>query len=351
MSYDLHKHILGALIGAGAGDGMGAATEARTTAQIRECFGHVVTDFEVPPNDTFGRGNVAGQATDDFSSAFFLANALAEHEGVVDHDAICQALVDWSEHKVFFDRFAGPTTRAAIRRFKGEEVPESGGVRLLTRQATNGAGMRISPVGMFNPGNVDKAIAEAAEVAASTHDNQLAISSACAVAAAVSRALTPDADLYNVLQASLYGAREGERIGLETANEVAGPSVVSRLELAISIGLGAGDPWEKMLALGRKVGAGLHAAEAIPCAIGLVAANPGDAMGVLIGGVNIGYDTDTIATMAGAVAGALYGADAFPTHFLPTIEKANGLDVSGLAQRISRIASARVSQEGGACHD
>ena len=42
----LHSRILGSLIGSAAGDAMGAATEARTTEQILECFGHRVTDFE-----------------------------------------------------------------------------------------------------------------------------------------------------------------------------------------------------------------------------------------------------------------------------------------------------------------
>ena len=36
----MFNKILGGLIGAGAGDAMGAATEARTTEQILEHFGH-----------------------------------------------------------------------------------------------------------------------------------------------------------------------------------------------------------------------------------------------------------------------------------------------------------------------
>ena len=48
----MYDRILGGLIGAGAGDAMGAATEARTTEQILAYFGHEVTDFEKPPMDT-----------------------------------------------------------------------------------------------------------------------------------------------------------------------------------------------------------------------------------------------------------------------------------------------------------
>ncbi len=345
MAYSLYSSILGALIGAAAGDGMGAATEARTTQQIIDYFGHPVTDFETPPMDTFGAGNIPGQATDDFSSAWFLAKSIAEHQGNVDVAAVQAALIDWSEHAVFFDRFAGPTTRIAIRRYKGEDIPATGGVKLLSRQATNGSAMRISPLGMFNPGNLERTIADSITVTMITHDNYLALAGACAISCAVSKALMPDADLYSVLQAALYGAREGERRGLQIGHDLAGPSLVSRLEKAIEIGLGEGSPEEKMFKLGDCIGAGLHVCEAIPAAVGFVAANPGDPLGALFGAVNVGYDTDTIATMTGAIVGALYGAEAFPAHYLPTLEAANGLAITPLAEQITAIATARISQE------
>lgn len=338
----LYNKILGGLIGGGAGDAMGAATEARTTGQIREYFGHEVTDFEVTPPDTFGAGNQPGQLTDDFSAAYFVARHIVEANGTVNAQIVKEALVDWSEHPVFFDRFAGPTTRMAIRRFRGEKIEEqSGGVRLLTRQATNGGAMKISPVGLLNAGNVDQAIRDAVTVTMVTHDNYLAISGACAVAAAVSEAAKEDADLFRVLQAGLYGAREGERIGRREGRDVAGPSVVKRMELAIGIGLSDCPLREKMTEIGHRVGAGLHVSEAIPCAFGFLAAGQGDPMQTIIGAVNVGYDTDTIATMAGAMAGTLSGADAFPAHFLPVLEKANGIELEKLASDIAGIVGER----------
>ncbi len=344
--YKLYDRILGGLVGAGAGDAMGAATEARTTEQILEYFGHEVTDFETPPMDTFGAGNVPGQLTDDFSSAYFVARHILDHDGEVSAKVVQEALIDWSEHPVFFDRFAGPTTRLAIRRYKGEKIERSGGVELVTRQATNGAAMKISPIGLLNAGNVDRAIEEAVTVTMVTHDNYLALSGACAVAAAVSRAAEEGADVYSVLQAGLYGAKEGARIGREMARDVAGPSVVKRMEMAIDIGLGPGTPREKMIELGHRIGAGLHVAEAIPCAFGFFAANEGDALGSIVGAVNVGYDTDTIATMSGAMAGALQGAGAYPAHFLPTLEEANGLEIQKLAEGIEEIAGHRLAKRG-----
>ncbi len=141
--YSLNDRILGCLIGAGAGDAMGAATESRTTEQILQYFGHKVTDFEVTPMDTFAKGNQPGQATDDFSSAYFITRHIIDHDGEITSEVVKEALIDWSEHPIFFDRFAGPTTRMAIRRYKGEEIPESDAIQLLPRQATNGAAMKL----------------------------------------------------------------------------------------------------------------------------------------------------------------------------------------------------------------
>ncbi len=343
----MYDRILGGLVGAAAGDAMGAATEARTTEPIIEYFGHEVTDFEKPPMDTFGAGNVPGQLTDDFSSAYFVARHIADNHGEVTKEIVQEALIDWSEHAVFFDRFAGPTTRLAIRRYKGEQIERSGGVELVTRQATNGAAMKISPIGLLNAGNIGQAVKDAVTVTMVTHDNYLALSGACAVAAAVSRAVMPDADVYHVLHAGLYGAREGERIGREVARDVAGPSVAKRMEMAIDIGLGRGTPREKMVEIGHRIGAGLHVSEAIPSAFGLFAANGGDALGSVVGAVNVGYDTDTIATMSGAIAGTLRGAGAYPVHFLPTLQEANHLDIEKLARDLTEIAQDRLRKHKG----
>ena len=72
----LEAKVLGCLVGAAAGDAMGAATELRTREQIERKFGGYVTDFLPPPDDTFARGNRAGQITDDFSCAYVICEQI-----------------------------------------------------------------------------------------------------------------------------------------------------------------------------------------------------------------------------------------------------------------------------------
>ena len=174
-----------------------------------------------------------------------------------------------------------------------------------------------------------------------THDNYIAVSGGAAVAAAVAEAVTEGADLYSVIQAGLYGAAEGERIGREQGRDVAGPSVIRRMEMAVDIGLGRGSMEYKMREIAGRIGMGLHVAEAVPSAFGFLAASGGDAMEAIIAAVNAGYDTDTVGTMAGAMAGALCGASVFPEHFLPVMDEINGFDIAGLAGDIERTARLR----------
>ena len=107
------------------------------------------------------------------------------------------------------------------------------------------------------------------------------------------------------------------------------------MKLAIEIGK-RGTSWEEtMIELADVIGSGISASEAIPCAFGILAANPGDTMGAIRMSANIGNDTDTIGTMVGAMAGALYGAKTIPDKFLKTINKVNGFDLERVAQDIA----------------
>lgn len=56
----------------------------------------------------------------------------------------------------------------------------------------------------------------------------------------------------------------------------------------------------------------------------------------LIGAVNIGGDTDTIASMLGALLGAFYGVDVFPQAMWEEIEYTNGIDFHYYAVQMTR---------------
>jgi ADP-ribosylglycohydrolase len=329
--------ILGAILGAAVGDAMGAATEMRTTEQITALFGGPVRTFVQPPSDTFARGNLPGQVTDDFSMAYFIAWAIARHEGKVTREAVQEGLLEWADHDEYFIPFAGPTTRAAIQRMRGETAGPPESIVNFISQATNGAAMKIFPVGLIHPGQLDRAIEDAVTASLPTHGNHLAISGACAVAAAVSRAMDGNPSVDEIVQAGIYGAEQGEKLGRGAGITVAGPSVVRRLELAVDLASRSRSIEEAMQDIGDIVGSGLHISEAVPAAFGLLAAAKGDTMETIYAGVNIGNDTDTVATIAGAIAGTMNGRQSIPEPYLEEINRMNKMDLVKLAAALEAV--------------
>lgn len=331
-----YNKILGSIMGAAVGDAMGAATETRSTERIKEDFGGYVDKIITPPSDCFARGYDAGTVTDDFSLAYFTAKELVASKGNVDAEAAKRALFTWASYPQFF-RFAGPTTEAAIKKLKGEEtVNPKAYIAADNLRATNGSGMKIFPVGLINPGNLDKAVQDTITICMPTHNNNVAISGAAAISAAVAKAMEDNATLEDVIEAGIYGAHKGFEDSSRIAHRLATPSVEKRIGLAVEIGRKGAD-WEgAMLELRNIIGAGLMATEAIPCVFGILAATPGDPMSAIKMGVNIGDDTDTVATMVGAVAGALYGMGNIPDEYISLINKVNDFDLEGLARDIER---------------
>lgn len=96
--------------------------------------------------------------------------------------------------------------------------------------------------------------------------------------------------------------------------------------------------WEAtMLELADVVGAGLSANEAVPCVFGILAACGGEPLAAIRMGVNIGNDTDTVATMVGAIVGAMYGPEIFPAQWLEQITQANALDIPAVAGAFAEV--------------
>ncbi|MCA0250746.1 MAG: ADP-ribosylglycohydrolase family protein [Actinobacteria bacterium] len=331
--------IHGALVGAAVGDALGAATELRTARQIRELFGGEVTSFHTPPPDTFARGRTPGTVTDDFSQAYYLARAIIDRAGALDRETGRQAVLAWWADDRYRE-FAGPTTRRAIARLSGEDVEEP---FFLYRggEATNGAAMRIGPVGCVAR-SMDEAIDGAIAVSLATHDNHLAAAAAAVVAAGVTAGVNDpetgpqEVQLAFVVEACLRAAARAEARALELTHEVAGASVAARTEFAVQLARRSASLDEATTRIAELIGTGLKANEAVPAAVGILAAAP-DAFSAVTAAVNAGDDTDTVATIVGALAGAAAGAGAFPADLTRTVDEVNGFDLAATARALADL--------------
>lgn len=345
MTLTRKDRLLGCLVGAAYGDALGAPTENRTREQIYEKWGYVDRLY-APPDDVFARGNQAGQVTDDFSMAYVAVTKILEHEGVINCGVAKEALIEWSENERFFEQFVGPTSRKFINRLKGETCenqtaafePVNDNLR-----ASNGAAMKIGPISLFAGGDLEKAIKITEIICMPTHGNWISMSAAGAVAASVNSALR-GCDLYNVFQDGLWGAARGEETGRSLGVPIAGPSVRKRMQLAISMGEISRSLGEGMDRMREFFDCSGMAADSVPVAFGLIAAARGDAKKAVEAAANIGNDTDTIATIVGAVAGTYRGWEVFDRENVRRIDEANGYELEKIAVRIEQC---RASVTGG----
>ncbi len=337
--------ILGCLLGGAVGDAMGAATEVRTTEQIRELFGGYVREFYTPPEDTFAHGCKRGQITDDFSIAYMNCLEIVANHGIIDENTAKQALLKWYEVPEF-KRFAGPTTKAAVLALLGETPAEPGKETFIPAvdngKGTNGAAMKAAPIALFSDGDVERAISDTVKLCAVTHNNNVALSGACAVAAATAQALHDDATLVEIIEAGVYGAAKGDQMGRDCGKTICGPSIAKRIKKAVELGLLAKDMDEAVTWIVNHIGSGLMAAEAVPAVFGLMAAAKGDLLESIYAGVNVGDDTDTVATMIGGIMGAWRGASAFPEEYLQIIKENNRIDIEGLADQMKELGKGDV---------
>lgn len=316
----VHSKILGSLTAAGMGDALGAPTELYSIDEILQTYHGFLDWFVTPPKDTFAGSlkGISGLITDDASQMYVLSEALikAGYNRFTNVDWV-NALLRWADMQPYAN-YKGPTTELIVKALhEGRPTNTIGRIGESERQApnvgtTNGAGMRVAPVGLVFPGDIERACQLALLTCIPSHDTNIAIASACAIAGGVSVAMTPTATVKSVTQGCLEGARLGERLAKQHARMVAGPSIEKRILLALDIAQRSTDLESCLRDLEGYVGNSVAAHESIPTAIGLFAYTQGKPWEGIVAAANVGNDTDSIATMVGALAGALNGIESLP---------------------------------------
>jgi ADP-ribosylglycohydrolase len=322
VSAAARDRALAAFEGLALGDALGMPTQSMSRTEIAEDYGRITGFVDAGPRQRIAAGMPAGSVTDDTEQAVLLAHLLIDGEGRLDVNDFARRLLDWEgamEAKGSLD-LLGPSTKAALQRL-GEGVPVSEAGRFGT---TNGAAMRIAPVGIAVdiesiPRFVD-AVARTGEV---THNTTLGISSAAAVGAAVSAGVV-GASLGEALEVAVAAAE----VGATRGHWVAGGDIAARLRWAIPYLSGFGEK-ARADALYNVVGTSVASQESVVAALAIAALSD-DPWDALCLAASLGGDTDTIAAMAGAVLGATHGTAAWPDSERATLARVNHIDFSAL---------------------
>jgi ADP-ribosylglycohydrolase len=319
------------LYGLAIGDALGMPTQMLSRRQITQRWGPVLTGFEpAPPGHPIAAGMPAGAVTDDTEQAVLLGRLLLS--GPVDPRELAAALVGWERDMAARGSLdlLGPSTRRALDAVLAGTPPEEAGVS----GDTNGAAMRITPVGIKVAPGDPKTLVDAVQAASLvTHNTSVALAGAAAVAAAVSAGVSGGGGVAMATEVAVDAAR----LAAERGHWVAGAHVAARIRWAT--GLVAGLPAEEAAeVIYSLVGTSLATQESVPAAFAVLSAVPGDPWQACLLAASLGGDCDTIAAMAGAIGGAVHGLAAFPPHAVEVID-AQGFALADLADSLLALRS------------
>ena len=322
----------GALYGLAIGDALGMPTQMLSRAEIVRRWGPLLPGFEpAPPGHPIAGGMPAGAVTDDTEQAILLARLLVKGRGTIDPHELAGALTEWE--RAMAERgsldLLGPSTKRAVAAILAGVPPEEAGAT----GTTNGAAMRIAPVGIAVPVALHDStpdlglstLVDRTVMASSvTHNTGVALAGAAAVAAAVSAGVS-GATIAEATALGIQAASSAARRG----HWVAGADVAARIEWATSL-VASHAQAEAAELIYTLVGTSLATQESVPAAFAVLAEVPADPWRACRMAASLGGDSDTIAAMTGAIAGACHGAGSFPPAAIAAID-AQGLGLAALA--------------------
>ncbi|MGF1664547.1 MAG: ADP-ribosylglycohydrolase family protein [Kineosporiaceae bacterium] len=305
---------LGALTGLALGDALGMPTQLLPREEVRRRWGTLAGLVAAPADHELSAGLPAGHVTDDTDQAVILGRLLVEGGGRIDPGTLAERLLAWEAGMVARGSadLLGPSTRRALEQVAAGAPPGTTG----RWGDTDGAAMRIAPVGIACPPEpLDRLVDLVADAGRLTHDTTVANAGACAVAAAVSHGVA-GASVPEALAAGTAAARAGASRG----HYVPGAEVAERIAWALGLVRDAADPLDTVA---RLVGTGVATQEAVPAAFAVLALHPDDPWRACLAAAELGGDSDTVAAMAGAIAGACHGEAALPRDAVARLHAVN----------------------------
>jgi ADP-ribosylglycohydrolase len=212
-----------------------------------------------------------------------------------------------------------------------------------TGNAVNcGAAMYMAPVGVVNAADPEGAYAEAIDLSGA-HQSSYGREAAGVMAACVAAAMAPGASADSVIATAIDLAHDGTEAAITAVVEAAQQgghwtdAVASgMLRAAVAPHDTVGDDYRDQ-GLGARRPSRVHSIEELPVALGLLHLAGGDWTDSVLGGVNYGRDSDSVAAMAGAIAGALGGRDAVPAQLVEDVANASKVDIVTPGERLAEV--------------
>ena len=300
----LKDKIFGGILGLTVADALGVPVEFKSRESLRNN----------PVTDMIGYGTYnqpPGTWSDDTSLTLCLLHSLTKKE--IDYTDMLQRFLSWIDegkytpHGEVFD--VGIATRKALQRFRnGTEPLHCGG----TSEQDNGNGslMRILPLVFYLHAKDEKSFDIIHNVSSLTHAHKRS-QIACGIYLTIAESLFDASDLKTAIDTGLEKAKEYYENKKEYADDLKHYKRLFDIDFAKLP--------EKAIKSSGYVVDTLEAA--LWCLL-----NTDNYKDCVLKAVNLGEDTDTVAAVAGGLAGMLYGVDAIPKEWLSRLARGDYIE-------------------------
>lgn len=302
------SRILGCVLGAAIGDAMGHPTEfIYTFEEIRSRYSpNGVTGFALYWERD---GKRFAPYTDDTQMAEVVLRSLVlarQHDLTLDATMkhMATGFIEWWRNPQGGERAPGNACKAGCRALaNGAHWSEAGGA------TAGGCGsvMRAYPFGILFVDNISQAEEWAVAHSKLTHRDPIALAACAAIARCIAMTLHGEDD-DQVMAAAV------------TAANAYSPYTAEMISQAIAEGRNGTPPEETLQRL-----RGWAAHEAIAASLYVVARHPRDPRTAILEAANTPGDSDSIATLVGALLGARCGLEALPAAWIADVERSTEL--------------------------
>jgi ADP-ribosylglycohydrolase len=324
----LYDKILGSLAGAAIGDSMGSTVEFLHHKAINKYYGKI-EDLELS----------LGKFTDDTSLRLLVYSAIINKGGRITAYDLASY---WVTNVIPGSRYWITELFISAELYMGKSPREAGFHNLHA----NDAAMLMDPIGVVNCSNPRNAAVDAYDVG-SICQSGAELEASMAVAAAVAEAFKVNTSPQNIVEvACRYSSPIIEskvKKAIEIVKLCKGLSeIYDRLYKEIALEDGSDRivknwRYEDIKRRGFEVediSLGVSALEAVPVALAFFYFSNGDPLKTIVSCVNYGRDSDTIAGIGGAIAGAFMGASSINFKFIEQVNYANNVSLQSFAERM-----------------
>lgn len=313
----MRDRFTGALLGCAIGDSMGMCVEELPFDKVILHYGGKITDLCEPHPSSPANFLRKGETTSEFEIIRIVAESLSSREKLDTKDII-ERYLEWYE-KEELHNYVDPYFLISLEKIRQGKDPNRGG------SSIEGALVAI-PIGMFHYTNPVLAVEGAKAIVMITHKNEIVLDVASVLAVAIGELMQgkfylEDEYPYFIELLKTFVSLEETKEYLDKINLLI--KECADYETAINV-----------------LGNGSFALEAFSQALFVFLKTPLSVENTIINAVNsygdFGGDTDAIALIAGALAGAYNGEEAIPDKWKKSLKDYN--KIVKLGEKLYNVA-------------